>query len=327
MISGISAAILPIVDLSVASRASRNEAAGEVARQTAERQQPQSDAAAPNGVRAGPITSLINFEGAALLQQQFGGRDRGADDRLGRRPTEQSGDKPARDTAADPQASSQSANDLAQEAAADGSGQQKQPGDLSEAERRQIAKLKARDIEVRAHEAAHAGAGGAFAGSPSYEYETGPNGKKYAVGGEVPIDVSPVARDPQATIDKMNTVKAAASAPAQPSSQDRQVAARADAEKARAHAELLVQRREETQAKKTEQAEGDDGGLSISGGGGPGQLGSGSNLFNIESAADGPKPGGRTATGSGFAGAGFSRNFEGAGGSGNSAGELLNLFA
>ena len=42
--------------------------------------------------------------------------------------------------------------------------------------------LKATDTEVKAHENAHkAAAGGLRTSAPNYEYETGPDGKKYAV--------------------------------------------------------------------------------------------------------------------------------------------------
>lgn len=74
-----------------------------------------------------------------------------------------------------------------------------------EQEQQQIKELKARDTEVRTHEQAHAAVGGQYAGSPSYEYQRGPDGTNYAVGGEVPIDVGVINGDPQATIDKMQT--------------------------------------------------------------------------------------------------------------------------
>ena len=45
---------------------------------------------------------------------------------------------------------------------------------------------------MRAHEQAHKGAAGSHGGSISYTYQTGPNGKKYAVGGEVPVNISPI---------------------------------------------------------------------------------------------------------------------------------------
>jgi len=95
------------------------------------------------------------------------------------------------------------------------------PQGLSEQE------LKARDREVRAHEAAHQAVGGQYAGAMSFTYQRGSDGAQYAVGGEVSIDLSPVQGDPQATIEKMRVVRAAAMAPAEPSGQDRAVAAQA----------------------------------------------------------------------------------------------------
>lgn len=102
----------------------------------------------------------------------------------------------------------------------------------------QVTELKKRDAEVRTHEQAHAAVGGQYAGSPSYEYQRGPNGKSYAVGGEVRIDVSVVPGDPQATIQKMQVVRRAALAPAAPSSADRAIAAEASIKAAEARAEL-----------------------------------------------------------------------------------------
>ncbi len=107
-----------------------------------------------------------------------------------------------------------------------------------EQEQQQIKELKARDTEVRTHEQAHAAVGGQYAGSPSYEYQRGPDGSNYAVGGEVPIDVGVINGDPQATIDKMQTVRAAALAPAEPSGADRAIAADATQKMAAAQAEL-----------------------------------------------------------------------------------------
>ncbi|MGM0481903.1 MAG: putative metalloprotease CJM1_0395 family protein [Pseudomonadota bacterium] len=121
----------------------------------------------------------------------------------------------------------------------------KKEADRTPAEQRevqqQIQKLKSRDAEVRAHEQAHAAIGGQHAGSPNYEYERGSDGKSYAVGGEVPIDISAVPGDPQATIQKMTVVRRAALAPAQPSSADRSIAAEASTKAAQARAELAQQ--------------------------------------------------------------------------------------
>ncbi len=108
---------------------------------------------------------------------------------------------------------------------------------LTDEEQKQVTDLKRRDTEVRAHEQAHASVGGQYAGAPSYEFQTGPDGKKYAVGGEVSIDVSE-AKDAQATIQKMQIVRRAAMAPAEPSSQDFKVAAEATQKEQAARAEL-----------------------------------------------------------------------------------------
>ncbi|WP_320151950.1 putative metalloprotease CJM1_0395 family protein [uncultured Tolumonas sp.] len=92
-----------------------------------------------------------------------------------------------------------------------------------------IKDLKSRDAEVRTHEQAHQAAGGQYASAPSFDMTKGPDGKDYATGGHVNIDVSPVSNDPQATLNKMRQIKSAALAPAEPSAQDRKVAAQADA--------------------------------------------------------------------------------------------------
>lgn len=93
-------------------------------------------------------------------------------------------------------------------------------------EQREVEELKQRDREVRAHEQAHASVGGQYAGSPSYEFENGPDGRQYAVGGEVSIDISE-ENTPEETVRKMQQVRAAALAPADPSPQDLRVASEA----------------------------------------------------------------------------------------------------
>ena len=118
------------------------------------------------------------------------------------------------------------------------SDQQKQQ-QQQQAEQKQLAQLKARDAEVRAHEAAHAAVGGQLAGSPSYTFQRGPDGQQYAIGGEVQISLSEVPGDPQATIARMQQVKAAALAPAEPSGADRSIAAEANRRISAAQAELL----------------------------------------------------------------------------------------
>jgi len=109
--------------------------------------------------------------------------------------------------------------------------------DLSPEDKQQTEQLKRRDAEVKAHEQAHMTAGGGIVqGGASYQYETGPDGKSYAVGGEVKIDTSS-ERTPEATIRKMQQVRRAALAPAQPSATDRGVAAQATQIEAQARSE------------------------------------------------------------------------------------------
>jgi hypothetical protein len=119
------------------------------------------------------------------------------------------------------------------------------PDGLSEEEEEQVAELRRADGEVRRHEAAHAAAGGALAGAPSFTFERGPDGQLYAVAGEVSIDTAPVDGDPAATIQKLQIVRSAALAPADPSPQDRAVAAQAQAGIQQAQGELRAQRAEE----------------------------------------------------------------------------------
>lgn len=99
---------------------------------------------------------------------------------------------------------------------------------LTEEQKREVQELQKTDRAVRSHEAAHKAAAGSYArGGAQFTTVAGPDGRQYAVGGEVSIDTSPVAGDPEATIQKMDQVARAALAPADPSAQDRAVAAQA----------------------------------------------------------------------------------------------------
>lgn len=109
-------------------------------------------------------------------------------------------------------------------------------------EEKLIQELRATDREVRAHEMAHqAAAGGLSKGGPTFEYQSGPDGQRYAVSGEVQIDTSGVSGDPEATLQKAQQIQRAALAPAQPSAQDRSVAVAAAAMAAEARAEIASQ--------------------------------------------------------------------------------------
>ena len=117
--------------------------------------------------------------------------------------------------------------------------------ELSDEDMRKIEALKLRDTEVKNHEMAHIAAGAQYiTRRATFEYETGPDNKRYAVGGEVGIDVSE-ENDLQATINKMQTVQKAALAPAEPSSADRAVASTASRKEVEARNELSQESFEE----------------------------------------------------------------------------------
>ncbi|MFQ1786401.1 putative metalloprotease CJM1_0395 family protein [Aeromonas veronii] len=122
----------------------------------------------------------------------------------------------------------------------DGQRKQQDPKQ-QEQQQRQVQDLVERDKEVRTHEQAHQSAGGEYASSPTYQFTQGPDGKRYATGGEVQIDTSVVPGDPAATIAKMQQIRAAALAPAEPSAQDLAVARSAAASEAKARKELMAE--------------------------------------------------------------------------------------
>ena len=132
-------------------------------------------------------------------------------------------------------------------------GQSGGPNDLTPQEKQEVRELQARDQQVHAHEMAHKAVGGRYTGVPHYSYATGPDHQQYAVGGEVSIDVSPVPNDPKATITKMQVVRSAALAPAQPSGSDMGVASAATRIQQEATMELVQERFQEV--KGTQKAE------------------------------------------------------------------------
>ena len=120
----------------------------------------------------------------------------------------------------------------------------------SDEEKQVIDELSKRDREVRNHEQAHLSAAGNLAqGGANFSFTSGPDGKKYATGGEVNVDTSP-GKTPEETIDKAARISAAANAPAQPSAQDTSVSAQATAMAAEARAELAAQGDEVAQKKE-----------------------------------------------------------------------------
>jgi hypothetical protein len=128
-------------------------------------------------------------------------------------------------------------------------------GVFSDEEQQILERLHDRDAEVRRHEQAHLVAAGHYAlGKPSYTYQVGPDGRRYAIGGEVQIDLSPVQGDPEATLRKAQQLHQAALAPSNPSAADRQVAAAASTMAQQALQELAEQDRQSLNAKAREAA-------------------------------------------------------------------------
>lgn len=108
-----------------------------------------------------------------------------------------------------------------------------------------LLQLRQRDQEVRVHEAAHlATAGGLAVGGMQFEYQVGPDGKQYAVGGEVGIEISP-GKTPEETLQKARQIQQAALAPADPSPQDYAVAQQAMQMQIQAQQSLANQKDEE----------------------------------------------------------------------------------
>jgi hypothetical protein len=120
-------------------------------------------------------------------------------------------------------------------------------GQLSDEDKKTLEYLRKRDMEVRRHEQAHLMAAGPYAmGAPSYTYQVGPDGQRYAVGGQVQIDLSEETT-PEETLRKAQRLQQAALAPADPSSADRQVAAMASQMAQQALQEIAEERMDRQQ--------------------------------------------------------------------------------
>jgi hypothetical protein len=118
---------------------------------------------------------------------------------------------------------------------------------LTEQELREVDELQRRDLEVKAHERAHLSAAGQYArGGMKLSYTTGPDGRRYATSGEVGIDLSE-GPNPEVTVAKMQTLRRAALAPANPSGADRAVAAAASQKEQAARLEISEERQTERQ--------------------------------------------------------------------------------
>ena len=123
------------------------------------------------------------------------------------------------------------------------------PNELSEDEERLVRDLETRDGEVKAHEAAHQAAGGGMTGPASYTYQQGPDGKMYAIGGEVSINI-PSGSTPEESIKNARQAVAAAMAVSDPSPADYAVAASARTMEMQAQQQKTKEMLEEIQGKE-----------------------------------------------------------------------------
>ena len=127
--------------------------------------------------------------------------------------------------------------------------------ELSEDEKRLVLDLQSRDAEVKAHESAHQ-SGGASTGAATFSYQQGPDGKMYAIGGEVSISVKS-GSTPQETIANARAVMSAALAPADPSGQDQAVASSAAMMIAKAEQQIAKEKQSELTGKVVYKNEAD----------------------------------------------------------------------
>lgn len=252
----------PLVDRFIAARADLPQPAG-VERAAPDTVQPLGEG--EGGERAGDRRTGERTTALDQLHRAFGApRARQTDDVV----QISAAARGAAESRDDPEAATEGAGDADGAEAADDATLEDEPtrraddapkkanGDaLTDADLRLIDKLEARDREVRAHEQAHKAVGGRYAGAISYDYQRGPDGEQYAVGGEVSIDIAEVPGDPAATIRKMQIVRRAALAPAEPSGADRAAAAKASQRAAEAQGELRAQQVEDAKRAREETAE------------------------------------------------------------------------
>jgi hypothetical protein len=99
--------------------------------------------------------------------------------------------------------------------------------EISDDEKKEVESLKKRDREVRIHEQAHIAASGNIPVSgPVYTFKKGPDGNMYVVDGHVNFTL-PKGNTPDEKLQIAQQLRRLALAPANPSSKDRQVAAKA----------------------------------------------------------------------------------------------------
>jgi len=112
-----------------------------------------------------------------------------------------------------------------------------------------IRQLQARDAEVRAHELKHLASAGQYAsGGIVYDYQVGPDGRLYAVGGHVNVNTGSVSGDPEATLQKARSLRMTAMAVGDPSAADAGVAQEAAQMESDAMADIAAENRNASMA-------------------------------------------------------------------------------
>ncbi len=121
---------------------------------------------------------------------------------------------------------------------------------LSKEEQKEVKELERIDRQVKSRELTHRAVAGNYArGSVSFDYVTGPDGKKYAKEGHINIDARPVPNNPEATIRKARAIRSVELAPTNTLPQDRSVSAEIAKIEREARMELKTEHRKVTDDK------------------------------------------------------------------------------
>lgn len=125
---------------------------------------------------------------------------------------------------------------------------------LDQEDQARLAEMRARDKDVRDQKAAQARAAAPYAGAANFEYETGPDGRQYAVSGEVKIDVSATVGDASETARKMEQILSATLAADELSVEDRRVLAEARKQRLEAQTDIIAANAEQRAGAAEEEA-------------------------------------------------------------------------
>ncbi len=118
---------------------------------------------------------------------------------------------------------------------------------LSKVEQKEVEELERIDSQVRRHELTQKAIAGSYAKeSVSFDYVTGPDGKKYAKEGHIKIDTRPIPNNPEATIRKARAIRSVGLTSTNTSSQNRSVSAEIAKIEREARMELKTEQRKES---------------------------------------------------------------------------------